>query len=285
MHAGFAVFCTFWIVGALFAQSPEELGKAYQRHELLNPESAPASANREYRLMLPKNYAPENKAGEKRWPLLIYMHGAGSKGSDGVKPLREDLPKLMATPEMRERFECFVLVPQCRDGDDVSGDRPNNWVKWNNQREKPVNWTRSDEEPSDQLLGAMAALEDVLKRYPVDDARIYLTGVSMGGSASWNWSSRDPQRFAAMIPVCGLSDARRAPPIKEVLVWTFHGGEDEQVPVQRTRDMVKALRDAGSHKVRYTEYEGEGHSIAKRVWREDDYASLRWLFEQRRIDR
>lgn len=274
------VGCCCLLVG-MFSAFAEEV-ELYEKRVLSKGVKVPVSANGEYRLMLPKGY--EVGGDEKRWPLVIYMHGGGSKGADGVKPTREGLPKLLATEQMRERFGCLVLVPQCRDGDDVSGERPNNWVKWNRQREKPLYWTESDEEPSDQLLGAMAALEDVLKRYRVDERRIYLTGVSMGGSASWNWAARDPQRFAAMIPVCGLSDVRRAAAMARVLVWTFHGSEDEQVPVQRTRDMVKALREEGSG-VRYLEYDGAGHGIAKRVWSEDDFAALRWLFGQCKVDR
>ena len=103
----------------------------------------------------------------------------------------------------------------------------------------------------------------------------------MGGSAAWNWSSRDPQRFAAMIPVCGLSDARRAPPMSKLKVWTFHGARDDEVPVERTRIMVEKLKELGSPVI-YTEYEDGTHGIARRVWSENDHAALRWLFGQRR---
>jgi predicted peptidase len=276
--AGLLLCAVLLGAGAGLGRAEESL---YLEQKLGATSSAPESANRRYRLMTPLGWKAEE---DGRHPLVIYMHGAGSKGSDGVKPLREELPRLLATPEMRGRFRCFVLVPQCRDGDDVSGERPNNWVKWDNQRLKPSFWLKSDDDPSDQLLGAMAALEDVLARYPVDVSRIYLTGVSMGGSASWNWASRDPGRFAAMVPVCGLSDGRRARWMATVPVWTFHGDQDEQVPVQRTRDMVELLKRAGSG-VRYTEYAGDGHGIAKRVWSEDDHATLRWLFEQRKVDK
>lgn len=253
----------------------------------LPEEKAPVSANRSYQLLMPKGYDAAATAAKddvsRLFPLVVYMHGGGSKGSDGVKPVREELPRLLATEELRERFPCFVLVPQCRDGDDVAGTRPNNWVKWDHQRETPDHWRLTDDEPSDQLRGAMAALEDVLARFPVDRARVYLSGVSMGGSATWNWASHDPARFAALLPVCGLSDARRAAAIAKLPVWTFHGDADASVPVQRTRDMVAALREKGSE-VRYTEIAGGGHGIAKRVFVEDDFAALQWLFGQRRVE-
>src|SRR5688500_14596283 len=125
------------LAAGLMGAEPAEL---YVKHEMGDAAKAkaPASANREYQLMLPHGF--REGGTERRWPLVIYMHGGGSKGSDGLKPLREELPRLLATTEVYERFPCLVLVPQCREGDDVTGERPNNWVKWDNQREKPERW-------------------------------------------------------------------------------------------------------------------------------------------------
>lgn len=236
--------------------------------------AVPETANRDYRLLI-----PPTKDGAKM-ALVIYLHGAGAKGSDNEKQLAEPLPKLLATPELREKFPCFVLVPQCRAGDDAQG-RPNNWVKWQNQiGTKPAEWVNGEAEPSDQLRGAMAALEHVLATQPIDTARIYLTGVSMGGSGSWNWAAREPARFAAIITACGLSEPAKASALAKLPVWAFHGSDDEVAPVERSRKMVEALRAAGAP-VKFTEYTGAGHNIAPRVFTENDYAVLKWLFEQR----
>ncbi len=239
--------------------------------------AVPETANRAYRLLVPEG---AGKDGAK-FPLVVYLHGAGAKGSDNEKQLAEPLPKLLGTPELREKFPSFVLVPQCRDGEDALG-RPNNWVKWENQKgTPPAQWETSETEPSDQLRAAMAALEHVLATQPVDPTRVYLTGVSMGGSGTWRWAAREPARFTAAITACGLSEPAKAPALAGLPLWAFHGSDDPIAPVERSRRMVAALRAAGSA-VQFTEFTGAGHNIAERVFTDDDHAVLRWLFAQRR---
>lgn len=265
----------FAIACSAVSSAEEEL---YLRQTVLDSVPLPTTVNRAYRLLPPAGLAAKPDA---KFPLVIYLHGGGSRGEDNAKQITEPLPKLLATPEIRAAFPCFVLVPQCREGLYDDG-RPYNWTKWENQKgAAPAMWLKSDEEPSDQLRAAMAALNDVLGRQPVDPARVYLTGVSMGGSGSWSWASRHPEKFAALLTVCGLSEVSRAEPISKVPVWTFHGANDDTVPVQRTRDLVKALEGFGG-KVKYTEYPEGGHGIAQQAFTENDHAALRWLFEQRR---
>jgi predicted peptidase len=127
----------------------------------------------------------------------------------------------------------------------------------------------------------MAALEDVLARQQVDRSRVYLTGVSMGGSGSWAWGARQPEKFAAMLIACGLSEVSRAEPIAKIPVWTFHGAKDEVVPVQRTRDLVAAVQAAGGT-IKFTEYPDGGHGIAEQAFTENAYAAFTWLFTQRK---
>jgi predicted peptidase len=239
--------------------------------------TVPETANRRYRLLVPDD---AGKAGS-RFPLVIYLHGAGAKGSDNAKQLTEPLPRLFVTQGLREMLPCFVLVPQCRDGEDALG-RPNNWVKWENQRRTPpAQWERAEAQPSDQLRAAMAALEHVLATQPIDRTRIFLTGVSMGGSGTWNWAAHEPERFAAIITACGLSEPEKAPALAKLPLWAFHGSDDPIAPVGRSRRMIAALRAIGST-VQFTEYTGAGHGIAERVFSENDHAVLRWLFTQRR---
>lgn len=249
----------------------------YLRQTVLDSVPLPTTVNRAYRLLIP---AAAKDQPNQKFPLVVYLHGGGSRGEDGIKPVNEPLPKLLATAEMRERFPCFILVPQCREGLYEDG-RPYNWTKWENQKAAPAQWLKSDEETSDQLRAAMAALKDVLERQSVDPARVYLTGVSMGGSGTWSWAARQPEQFAALLTVCGLSEVSRAEPLSKVPVWTFHGAKDDVVPVQRTRDLVKALEGLGGN-VKYTEYPEGGHGIASHAFSEDDYAAIRWLFEQKR---
>ncbi len=258
-----------------FCGAEDEL---FLRQTILDSVPLPTTVNRTYRLLPPLN--PGTNPDEK-FPLVIYLHGGGSRGDDNAKQISEPLPKLLATPELREKFPCFVLVPQCRDGDGADG-RPNNWTKWDAQKgAAPALWLKSDEEPGDQLRAAMAALEDVLDKQPIDRSRVYLTGVSMGGSGSWSWAARQPEKFTALLTVCGLSEVSRAAPIAKVPVWTFHGAKDEVVPVQRTRDLVAALQAAGGT-VKYTEYPEGGHGVANQAFTENDHEALKWLFSQHR---
>ena len=127
----------------------------------------------------------------------------------------------------------------------------------------------------------MVALDDVLKTQPVDAARVYLTGVSMGGSGSWNWAAREPQRFAAVVTACGLSEVEKAPALAKLPLWAFHGSDDPIAPVGRSRAMVEALLALGAP-VKFTEYSGAGHGIGERVFTENEHAVFAWLFAQRR---
>lgn len=240
-----------------------------------NPASSPPSANTRYRLFQPSL----SSSSAKPLPLVIYLHGAGAKGDDNQKPLREPIAQHFASDAVQRDNSTFVLVPQCRAGDSGDG-RPNNWVKWRNQKESlPSAWRDSDTAPGDQLIAAMAALDDVIAHFPIDQTRIYLAGVSMGASGTWNWARHQPHRFAAILPVCGLSEARHARTLRNLPVWTFQGELDTTVPVQRTRDMVEALRQLAAP-IRYTEYPGAGHSIERQVRSEDQL--LPWLFAQRK---
>ena len=126
---------------------------------------------------------------------------------------------------------------------------------------------------------ARLLLQDVIANLPVDINRIYVTGISMGGYATWDIIQRKPNLFAAAIPICGGADATRAPSLKNLPIWAFHGDKDTAVPVSRSRDMVKALRDCGSQ-VQYREYPGAGHDVWTRTYA--DSSVLAWLFAQRR---
>ena len=252
---------------------------AYREARVPDTVALPATVNHAYRLLVPEG---AGKDGAK-FPLVIYLHGSGAKGTDNRKQLGEVVPRLLATKELRAKFPCFVLVPQCRTGDDALG-RPNNWVKWENQKgTQPAEWLHGEAEASDQLRAAMVALDDVLATQAVDKARIYLTGVSMGGSASWSWAAREPQRFAAVITACGLSEVAKAPALAKLPVWAFHGSDDPIAPVARSRSMVEALRALGAP-VKFTEYTGAGHGIGDRVFTENKHAVFTWLFTQRRAE-
>jgi predicted peptidase len=235
-------------------------------------DAAPATANHTALLFVP------TKPTTEKLPLVIYLHGAGSKGEDHIKPKTEPLAKWLRTDDVQRQYPCFVLIPQCAAGEDPTG-LPRNWTNWENQRgAKSTEWKVSLPEPSDQLQGAMALLRETLKNDRIDPQRIYLTGMSMGGSGSLNWASREPERFAAIVSVCGLSDAARAAPLAKTPLWILHGAKDDQVPIERSRVFVERLKKHDSP-VKFTEFPDGGHSIATQVMKEPGL--LEWLFAQK----
>jgi len=137
------------------------------------------------------------------------------------------------------------------------------------------------------LAAAAAALDDVEQRYNVDRDRIYVTGISMGGYGTWLLALQQPERFAAIVPVCGgldrsasgLDVAEAAQRLKSIPQWVFHGDADAVIPVDESRAMVHALREAGAD-VRYTEYPGVQHNSWDRAYA--DPKLMPWLLRHRR---
>jgi predicted peptidase len=215
-----------------------------------------------YRLLAPTKIESDGK-----YPLVVFLHGAGERGNDNVLQLKY-LPAWLAAPDVRERHACFVLAPQCR--------MDERWVdvSWADKTSAP-----QAAEPTTDLKGVTAMLEAVARDEPIDPDRVYLTGISMGGFGTWDLASRMPDRFAALLPICGGGDERAAARIAGIPTWVAHGDADKAVPVERSRSMVKALEAAGG-RPKYVEMPGVGHDAWTPTYH--DPAALDWLFAQRR---
>lgn len=213
-----------------------------------------------YRLMSPPLIEPG-----KKYPVVLFLHGAGERGDDNALQLLY-LPDQMAQNDWRVNFPCFLIAPQCRS--------EKKWVD--------VPWdameTEMPSEPSHQMQVALGILDNVLENLPADPQRVYLTGLSMGGYGSWDAAIRYPERFAAVAPICGGGDERGAARLVDVPIWAFHGDQDEAVPVERTRRMIKAIIDAGGEP-KYTEFPGVGHNSWTPAY-SDPNGLLPWMFEQ-----
>jgi predicted peptidase len=202
----------------------------------------------------------------RRYPLVVFLHGAGERGRDNEKQLKY-LPTWMAEPALRERHPCFLLAPQCREDE--------RWVdiSWADKKSTPQG------PPTTDMLAVIAALNAVIAAEPVDPGRIYLTGLSMGGYGSWDLAARQPERFAALLPICGGGDEATAPRLAKIPIWCFHGDADNVVPVERSRTMIAAVRAADGDP-KYSELPGVGHDSWTPAYR--DPAVLAWLFSQRK---
>jgi predicted peptidase len=174
-----------------------------------------------YLLYLPKNYGKE---GDKKWPLMLFLHGSGESGSDLEKVKKHGPPRLIAAGK---DFPFIVVSPQSPGGG------------WNTE-----------------ILGAL--LEDVIGRYKVDEDRVYLTGLSMGGYGTWDLAMAFPDRFAAIAPICGGGTSWKVRRIRDIPTWIFHGAKDTTVPVRNGQEMYDAMKAAGAD-VKITIYPEAGH--------------------------
>lgn len=205
-----------------------------------------------YRLVLPEDYNSNNT-----YPLILFLHGAGERGSDNTKQLNNCVQNIANSAP-----NAIIVAPQCTEG--------NQWVDtpWSN-----VSYSTDTVAESNELQMVMMLLEKLKKEYSVDKDRIYVSGISMGGFGTWDLITRHPNTFAAAIPVCGGADSSKAEVVKNIPIYTFHGESDWDVPVAGTRAMVEAIKTAGGNKITYTEYAGRGHNI----W--DDAFATTGLFD------
>lgn len=214
-----------------------------------------------YRLLEPARIEPG-----KQYPVVLFLHGAGERGTDNNLQLLY-FPEQMAADEYREKYPCFLIAPQCR---------PERTWTGVSLRSKS---SQAPDEPGDQLQVALGILDEVLANYPADPKRVYLTGLSMGGFATWDAAARFPKRFAAVVPICGGGDESKAQRLVKLPIWAVHGDKDEAVPVERTRKMIEAVRRAGGEP-KYTELEGVGHNSWTPAY-SDPEGVLPWMFQQR----
>jgi predicted peptidase len=196
-----------------------------------------------YLLFLPEGYEKTDKS----WPLVLFLHGSGESGNDLPKVKLHGPPKIVET---KKDFPFIVVSPQ-------SPGR---------------GW-----DPA--ALNAL--LDDVEANYRVDKERVYLTGLSMGGFGTWALAAFAPNRFAALVPICGGGNPADAPRLKNIPVWVFHGAKDRTVPLARSEAMVNALKEAGGH-VKFTVYPEAGHDSWTATY--DDPQLWAWLTQQKRSE-
>ncbi len=195
-----------------------------------------------YLLYVPAGYGHE----ERRWPLILFLHGAGERGDDLELLKVTGLPEVL---EQKEDFPFVVVAPQCPEDE------------W---------W---DAEALDYLL------DHVLERYDVDERRVYLTGLSMGGFGTWRLATRSPDRFAAIAPICGGGEPISTRRLGKMPVWVFHGAKDEIVPIKRSEEMVDALKRFGGN-VKFTVYPDADHDSWTATYNNPEL--YEWFLEHQR---
>ncbi len=213
---------------------------------------------------------PARRAAQpgQQWPLVLFLHGAGERGGNVWALMRQGLPRLLAFGDEltaiergiaeRWRDTCIVVAPQCP-----------HYEVWNETR-------------------LLELLERVAAAHPVDSRRNYLTGLSMGGFGCWTLALRHPQRFAAVVPVCGggriadvlLATDRHGAALRSLGVWAFHGAKDRVVPVEESERMVRALEAAQVRDVKLTVYPEVEHDSWTQAYASPEL--LDWLLGHQR---
>jgi predicted peptidase len=210
--------------------------------------------------------APTKLNAATKYPLVIFLHGAGERGSDNKKQLVHGMNDF-ASDEIMAKYPAFVIAPQCPE--------EKRWVE--------VDWKLDSHQmpaqPSEPLAGVFDLIDSFVKSKPVDPKRIYITGLSMGGFGVWDAIQRRPELFAAAVPICGGGDPILAKQIQVVPIWAFHGDKDQTVKVERSRQMIEALKGVGAEP-EYTEYKGVEHDSWTQTYK--DAAVYEWMFAQRK---
>lgn len=217
-----------------------------------------------YRLMRPVDMKPETT-----YPLVIFLHGAGERGTDNEKQLVH-VARAFADSAIRADYPAFVLFPQVA---------PDKWWSNGEYNRESGTVTINRYVAGDHLVALMQLKDSLLEALPVDGGRVYIGGLSLGGFGTWDALARWSDQFAAAFPICGAGDPNMAMYMAGVPLWVFHGSADAVVPPMTSRKMVEALREMGSPVI-YTEFPGVNHNSWDPAF--ENRLLFDWLFAQRR---
>ena len=265
-------------------------------------DSQATGERREYFVYLPTGYHTEPGT---RWPVILFLHGGGERG-DALEdldrilahgPVAEawtqgrDLPFIIISPQMplfdRPRRSSDQPAPErIEDGPPPPrryGRRPTQPMARVTDPSVPsytasmsrASWTKMEDE-------VLAMVDSTLREFRTDEDRVYLTGLSFGGAGTWHLAMTDPNRWAAIAPICGPGDPSRVDPIANARtpVWVFQGGRDTVVRPERVLETVTALEAAGHPEVRFTVHEDLGHNVWTRVY--EGWDLYAWFLAHRR---
>lgn len=204
-----------------------------------------------YLLYLPKDY---NARSNVQWPMLLFLHGMGERGDNLELVKKHGIAKIV---EERMDFPFVVISPQCRSGS---------------------TWGMELDTLYELVKGA-------IETYNVDEKRVYLTGLSMGGYGAWLLAEAYPHLFAAVVPICGgttlnIGFPERIGVLKDIPIWVFHGAKDRVVPLENSRQLVDVLKKHNGN-VKFTVYPNAGHDSWTKTYKNPRL--YKWLLKQKRL--
>ena len=212
---------------------------------------------------------PEQLKEGKKYPLVLFLHGAGERGNDNESQLRNG-GTVFTNPANRDKYPCFVLFPQCPEGAYWSLEkRPEKGYKSDNPLPK-------DAPITSHLRLVKELLDETLATYPIDPKRVYIMGISMGAIATLDMVYRFPDTFAKAVSICGATNIERMREFKGKTKFRFyHGDIDDVIPVTYSREAYEALKSTGK-KVEYIEFYGANHNAWHPAFNTKDF--LEWSF-------
>ena len=241
MRTAFLVAVTFLVIAAVGGVATADDSKSVSGQRSAKLETT-VHVSLDYLLYLPSNYEKQ-----KSWPLMLFLHGSGERGDNLERVKVHGPPKLIAAGK---QFPFIVVSPQCKP----------------KRRWEPIELT--------------ALLDEIIRKYNVDEDRICVTGLSMGGFGAWQLAAYSPHRFAAIAPICGGGETYWARSFPHLATWVFHGAKDTGVPLERSQEMVDELTKRGGTP-KLTIYPNAGHDSWTETYNNPKLYD--WLLEQRRV--
>lgn len=254
---------TFLTISLLFliscgSKSNLEAMAAYQKMEFSDN-----NGTMPYRILFPKDYDKTIM-----YPLVLVLHGAGERGTDNEAQLTHG-GSLFLKPEIKEKYPAIVVFPQCPEESYWS-----NVEKTGTMMFAEFNF-KENGAPTIAMESLQNLVKELLRNYSIDEDRLYVGGLSMGGMGTFELVRRNPDTFAAAFSICGGAHPKTAAGIKNQPWWVFHGDADMIVDYEHSKKMVEAMKATGAD-VKFTTYEGVNHNSWENAMAEPDL--LPWLF-------
>jgi predicted peptidase len=221
-----------------------------------------------YRLFVPLNYDPT-----KKYPLVLFMHGSGEDGTDNKLQVQRNIDNLFAHVKM-PAYSSFLLVPQTIE---TADPYKYPWLEYEGIDDDPDKYNNPISASLRTTLSVITGLENT---YNIDQSRLYVTGLSLGGGGTWDIIQRRPGMFAAAVPICGYGDTSKASLLVDQPIWAFHAKDDNIVPFECTSDLIDGVKAAGGNPI-FTQLNTGGHNIWETAY--TDTAVYDWMFSQHTV--
>lgn len=217
-----------------------------------------------YRILFPENYDKS-----KEYPLVLFLHGSGERGSDNEKQLVHG-SYLFTDPANRTNFPAIVVFPQCPTNDFWAPIKDRTTGKFSYENTK---------QPTKAMQLVINLTKSIIKNEAVDSKRVYVAGLSMGGMGTFDLICREPKLFAAAVPICGGVNNERLKKVRNMPIRIYHGAIDNVVPLEHSQSAYDTLKSFGSKQCEIKVFPNTGHNSWDQAFKEPDFLS--WIFSKK----